>query len=170
MERVEPAKIEVAAIYHIDGSGLRHESDRALQYRPFCRRNMPLLVIDGQEVSWDEFGRMLMSFEGRQFRVAIREPERGGCRAAGRLNEKQAPRSSTGSPSPSCRLPRTSTPSSSDKGDAILRQTAADLIGTPLLLASVSPHQLHQVRRHLRGCPEASCVSARPLLRFPLKR
>ena len=34
---------------------------------------VPLLVIDGQEVSWDEFGRMLMSFEGWQFRVAIRD-------------------------------------------------------------------------------------------------
>jgi hypothetical protein len=34
---------------------------------------VPLLVIDGQEVSWDAFGRMLMSFEGWQFRVAIRD-------------------------------------------------------------------------------------------------
>jgi hypothetical protein len=34
---------------------------------------VPLLVIDGQNVSWDEFGRMLMSFEGWQFRVAIRD-------------------------------------------------------------------------------------------------
>jgi len=32
---------------------------------------IPLLVIDGQEVSWDELGRMLMSFEGWQFRIAI---------------------------------------------------------------------------------------------------
>jgi hypothetical protein len=32
---------------------------------------VPLLVIDGQEVSWDELGRMLMSFEGWQFRLAI---------------------------------------------------------------------------------------------------
>ena len=32
---------------------------------------VPLLVIDGQEVLWDELGRMLMSFEGWQFRVAI---------------------------------------------------------------------------------------------------
>jgi hypothetical protein len=31
----------------------------------------PLLVIDGQEVSWDEWGRMLMTFEGWQFRLAI---------------------------------------------------------------------------------------------------
>ena len=34
---------------------------------------VPLLVIDGQDVSWDEFGRMLMSFEGWQFRVTIRD-------------------------------------------------------------------------------------------------
>ena len=33
----------------------------------------PLLVIDGREVSWDEFGRMLMSFEGWQFRLTIRD-------------------------------------------------------------------------------------------------
>ena len=32
---------------------------------------MPLLVIDGREVSWEEFGRMLMSFEGWQFRMEI---------------------------------------------------------------------------------------------------
>jgi hypothetical protein len=32
---------------------------------------VPLLVIDGRDVSWDEFGRMLMSFEGWQLRVAI---------------------------------------------------------------------------------------------------
>lgn len=32
---------------------------------------MPLLVIDGQEVSWREFGRMLMTFEGWQFRMEI---------------------------------------------------------------------------------------------------
>ena len=32
---------------------------------------VPLLVIDGQNVSWNEFGRMPMSFEGWQFRVAI---------------------------------------------------------------------------------------------------
>jgi hypothetical protein len=31
----------------------------------------PLLVIDGKDVSWDELGRMLMTFEGWQFRLAI---------------------------------------------------------------------------------------------------
>jgi hypothetical protein len=34
---------------------------------------MPMLVIDGQDVSWDEFGRLLMTFEGWQLRVSIRD-------------------------------------------------------------------------------------------------
>jgi hypothetical protein len=35
---------------------------------------VPLLVIDGREVTWEEFGRMLMTFEGWQFKLEIREP------------------------------------------------------------------------------------------------
>ena len=31
----------------------------------------PLLVIDGENISWDELGRMLMSFEGWQFRLTL---------------------------------------------------------------------------------------------------
>lgn len=32
---------------------------------------IPLLVVDGRNVSWEEFGRMLMKFEGSQFRMGI---------------------------------------------------------------------------------------------------
>ncbi len=32
---------------------------------------LPLFIIDGREISWDEFGRMLMSFEGSQFRLTL---------------------------------------------------------------------------------------------------
>ena len=31
----------------------------------------PVMIIDGREISWDEFGRMLMSFEGWQFRMGF---------------------------------------------------------------------------------------------------
>lgn len=31
----------------------------------------PLLIIDGREIDGDEFGRMLMSYEGWQFRLQI---------------------------------------------------------------------------------------------------
>jgi hypothetical protein len=34
---------------------------------------LPLLVIDGKEISWEEFGRMVMTFEGWQFRFEIRD-------------------------------------------------------------------------------------------------
>jgi len=33
----------------------------------------PLLMIDGREISWEQFGRMLMSFEGWQFKLEIRD-------------------------------------------------------------------------------------------------
>ncbi len=33
----------------------------------------PLLVIDGREISWDEFGRMISGFEGFQFKFEIRD-------------------------------------------------------------------------------------------------
>jgi hypothetical protein len=42
----------------IEGDGTRDE-------------RTPLLVIDGRDVSWEEFGRMLMTFEGWQFRMEI---------------------------------------------------------------------------------------------------
>ena len=32
-----------------------------------------MLVIDGRENSWEQFGRMVMGFEGWQFRIEIRE-------------------------------------------------------------------------------------------------
>jgi hypothetical protein len=34
---------------------------------------VPLLVIDGQEVSWEKFDRMVMGFEGWQFKFEIRD-------------------------------------------------------------------------------------------------
>ena len=34
---------------------------------------MPLLVIDGKEIIWQEMGRMLMTFEGFQFKLEIRD-------------------------------------------------------------------------------------------------
>jgi hypothetical protein len=34
---------------------------------------VPLVVIDGRDITWDEFGRMLMTFEGWQFKLEIRD-------------------------------------------------------------------------------------------------
>jgi hypothetical protein len=35
--------------------------------------SVPLLSVDGREITWQEFGRMLMTFEGWQFKVEIRD-------------------------------------------------------------------------------------------------
>ena len=35
--------------------------------------HLPLVVIDGQDVTWEQLGRMLMSFEGWQFKLEIRD-------------------------------------------------------------------------------------------------
>ena len=51
-----------------------------------------------------------------------------------------------------------------DKGDAILRQTAADLIGAPLLLRQFFFDQLHQVRRHFARLVRGLFASLRGLL------
>ena len=32
---------------------------------------VPLVVVDGQEIRWEDFGRMLMTFEGWQFRLEL---------------------------------------------------------------------------------------------------
>ncbi len=33
----------------------------------------PMLVIDGREVTWEQFGRLLMTFEGWQFKLEMRD-------------------------------------------------------------------------------------------------
>jgi hypothetical protein len=35
---------------------------------------IPLVVVDGREISWETFGEMLMTFEGWQFKVEIFDP------------------------------------------------------------------------------------------------
>jgi hypothetical protein len=34
---------------------------------------VPLLVIDGREITWNQFGRMMMTFDGWQFKLEIRD-------------------------------------------------------------------------------------------------
>lgn len=34
---------------------------------------VPLLVVDGRQITWQELGRMLMTFEGWQFKLEIRD-------------------------------------------------------------------------------------------------
>lgn len=42
-----------------------------IEWDPEENGRVPLLIIDGREIPWDQFGRMMMSFEGWQFRLEI---------------------------------------------------------------------------------------------------
>ena len=33
--------------------------------------HLPLIVIDGKEIKWEDFGRMLMTYEGFNFKLEI---------------------------------------------------------------------------------------------------
>ncbi|MCB1908196.1 MAG: hypothetical protein KDH15_12570 [Rhodocyclaceae bacterium] len=45
-----------------------------IQWDDSAAGHTPLLTIDGREVSWEQFSRMLMTFEGWQFRLQIFDP------------------------------------------------------------------------------------------------
>lgn len=59
-----------------DGHGLQI-ADMVLRGRIECDSSegeyAPCVVIDGQEISWDEFGRMISAYEGWQFKLEIRD-------------------------------------------------------------------------------------------------
>ena len=60
----------------IDGQhGLQIADDRVvrgkIEWDVAHDGRLPLLIIDGREVTWDELGRMLMSFEGWQFKLTV---------------------------------------------------------------------------------------------------
>lgn len=52
-----------------------HIADFLARGRIFWDENedgrLPMLVIDGREISWEEFGRMVRSFEGWQFKLPL---------------------------------------------------------------------------------------------------
>jgi len=40
--------------------------------------HVPLVVVDGREITWEDFGRMLMSFEGWHFQLKIHDKSEEG--------------------------------------------------------------------------------------------
>jgi len=65
------------SIKHLsDGQlGLQIADHRVVRARIDCDvaqdGRVPLLIIDGREITWEEFGCMLMSFEGWQFKLQV---------------------------------------------------------------------------------------------------
>jgi hypothetical protein len=47
------------------------ESDMSDESDLYGATPLPMMVIDGREVSWEQFGEMLRTFEGFQFKLQI---------------------------------------------------------------------------------------------------
>ncbi|WP_259460559.1 hypothetical protein [Paraburkholderia sp. BL23I1N1] len=53
---------------------IRDQTERGLiSSDPAGPGEVPVVVVDGREIGWDDFGRMLAAFEGWQFRLEIRD-------------------------------------------------------------------------------------------------
>jgi len=67
------------ALTHLDDSGHGpHVNDRVslrctVDSDPNEEHRLPMVVVDGREISWDEFGRMVSAFEGWQFKLEFRD-------------------------------------------------------------------------------------------------
>jgi hypothetical protein len=56
----------------VDSPGSRTRIQGMIDYDADCLDDrIPRLVIDGRDITWAEFGRMLMTFEGWQFKLEI---------------------------------------------------------------------------------------------------
>jgi hypothetical protein len=51
-----------------------HRASGHIEWDESQDEHMPLVVIDGGEVSWHDLGRMLTTTEGWQFRLDITDP------------------------------------------------------------------------------------------------
>jgi hypothetical protein len=45
-----------------------------IEWDPEQDGRVPIMVIDGREISWEEFGRLLMTREGSPFKLEIFDP------------------------------------------------------------------------------------------------
>ena len=72
---IEKMRRSLSMSYLSDDADGLHIADRTACGRIDCDLEqplrMPLVVIDGREISWEQFGRMLMTFEGWQFKLQI---------------------------------------------------------------------------------------------------
>ena len=79
MSRLVERMRRALALRHLADDGLRLSiADMSVRGRLSCDPDsdyhIPMLVIDGREVSWEQFGQMLMTFEGWQFKLEIKDP------------------------------------------------------------------------------------------------
>jgi hypothetical protein len=72
---IEKMRRALSTKYLIDGERGLHIAEQVVRGKVEWDEaedgRVPLLIIDGREITWEDFGRMLMSFEGWQFKLNI---------------------------------------------------------------------------------------------------
>ncbi len=75
---IEKVRRALASKDLVHGSNGTRIGDRGLvrgriEWDPDSGGALPMLTIDGQPIAWEEFGRMLMTYEGWQFKLTIHD-------------------------------------------------------------------------------------------------
>ena len=75
---IERIKRGLSQLYLVQTNGRWMVADQKLRGRiDFDTQSpcpLPMLVIDGRKISWQEAGKMLMAFEGWQFQIEMKDP------------------------------------------------------------------------------------------------
>ena len=69
--------LSVQHIKKVKGHGLQIADDTVrgrIEWDESEDGRVPLVVVDGQEISWEDLGKMMMCFEGWQFKLKIIDP------------------------------------------------------------------------------------------------
>jgi hypothetical protein len=79
LARLLPSMRRMLSQQHIEdeGNGYQFTDDVVrgrIEWDPIAASNAPMMVVDGVALPWEQFGRMLMAFEGAQFRLQMGGP------------------------------------------------------------------------------------------------
>jgi hypothetical protein len=105
-------------------------------------RALPLLIVDGRAFTWDQIGRMLMTFEGFTLNAIVEDSIEvvGGPLADGRLESQASSQSAPAVPAPVIRpgasnrqtakrgMPTRSWPPSPRRLDALIEEATVDAL------------------------------------------
>lgn len=76
---IERIRRALSVSYLCEDRGELHIAGQSVSGRISCELDgdgffSPALIVDGRDISWEEFGRMLSTFEGWQFKLQILDP------------------------------------------------------------------------------------------------
>lgn len=120
-----------------------HRLSGVIEWDPETEGALPLLIVDGRTFTWDEIGRMMMTFEGFTLNAIVKDTVEvvGGPHADGRLGSQASSQPAPAVPAPLVRSgasnrqaaerprPTRSWPPSPRRLDALIEDATVDAYG-----------------------------------------